>query len=111
MNTYMYIQVAFPIIMKQNWRGGAEAGGGCVGSPLLSWSFCPCLYMMSFAVYMNVLNWGVFNLHISIICLFLLNITLVTMNRHMQKNNMIFNQESIDTTVLGPELYCICKFK
>ena len=28
MKTYMYIQVAYPIIMKQNWRGGAEAGGG-----------------------------------------------------------------------------------
>ena len=24
----MYIQVAYPIIMKQNLRGGAEAGGG-----------------------------------------------------------------------------------
>ena len=28
MKTYMYIQVAYPIIMKQNWRGGAEARGG-----------------------------------------------------------------------------------
>ena len=24
----MHIQVAYPIIMKQNWRGGAEAWGG-----------------------------------------------------------------------------------
>ena len=31
MKTYMHIQVAYPIIMKQNWRGGAEAGGGGVG--------------------------------------------------------------------------------
>ena len=28
MKTYMHIQVAYPIIMKQNWRGGAEARGG-----------------------------------------------------------------------------------
>ena len=25
MKTYMHIQVAYPKIMKQNWRGGAEA--------------------------------------------------------------------------------------
>ena len=28
MKTYMHIQVAYPIIMKQNWRGVAEAQGG-----------------------------------------------------------------------------------
>ena len=28
MKTYMHIQVAYPIIIKQNWRGGAEARGG-----------------------------------------------------------------------------------
>ena len=29
MKTYMYIQVLYPIIMKQNyWRGGVEARGG-----------------------------------------------------------------------------------
>ena len=27
----MHIQVAYPIIMKQNWRGGAEAWGGGLG--------------------------------------------------------------------------------
>ena len=28
MKTYMHIQVAYPIVMKQNWRGGDEARGG-----------------------------------------------------------------------------------
>ena len=28
MKTYMHIKVAYPIIMKQNWRGLAEARGG-----------------------------------------------------------------------------------
>ena len=38
MKTYMYIQVAYPIIMKQNWRGGAEARGGGLRKILRYWS-------------------------------------------------------------------------
>ena len=39
MKTYMYIQVAYPIIVKQNWRGVAEARGGGDGG-----KFCDLEY-------------------------------------------------------------------
>ena len=34
----LYIQVAYPIIMKQNWRGGAEARGGGMEENFAIWS-------------------------------------------------------------------------
>ena len=32
MRTYIFIQVAYPIIMNQNWSEGAEARGGGGGA-------------------------------------------------------------------------------